>query len=202
MAATVMVGLAYWIEPRDAISGQSPAVGLPMPSLKLVTLTTNVSRDTLASLRSKPSQSRVLTGSNFSGRVTLIHFWGTWCGPCRRELPDLAKLHLHFSADPAFQFFSVSCESYDDPSLETLVHRTTQYYETEKIQLPTFADLSTNARRELLCLMERDSMAYPTTVLVDREGIIQATWIGIPPGGVATIATYVEKLLEDQLALE
>lgn len=202
VVAVVIMVLAYWIEPRDAISGRSPAVGLPMPSLKLVSLTAQVSRDTLVGLRSRPSEARVLTGSSFAERVTLIHFWGTWCGPCRRELPDLAKLHQHFSSEPAFQFFSVSCESYDDPSLETLVHRTAQYYKTEKIDLPTFADLSTNARREILCLMERDAMAYPTTVLVDQEGIIHATWVGIPPGGVGTIATHVQNLLNDQLALE
>ena len=30
--------------------------------------------------------------SAFSGQVIMLTFWGTWCGPCRREIPDFIKL--------------------------------------------------------------------------------------------------------------
>lgn len=29
---------------------------------------------------------------NYEGKVVMINFWGTWCPPCRRELPDIVKL--------------------------------------------------------------------------------------------------------------
>jgi thiol-disulfide isomerase/thioredoxin len=32
-----------------------------------------------------------------SDTVYVINFWATWCGPCRRELPDLEKIHQHFA---------------------------------------------------------------------------------------------------------
>ena len=31
--------------------------------------------------------------SAFRGQVVLLHFWGSWCAPCGREMPDLARLH-------------------------------------------------------------------------------------------------------------
>lgn len=46
-----------------------------------------------------------LDGSKFNldamgGRVVLIDFWATWCGPCNEELPHLAKLVKQFSGEP------------------------------------------------------------------------------------------------------
>ena len=33
-----------------------------------------------------------LTLADFKGRVVLLNLWATWCAPCRKEMPDLAKL--------------------------------------------------------------------------------------------------------------
>ena len=35
--------------------------------------------------------------SNFRGQVFVLNIWATWCGPCRREIPELNKLHEEFS---------------------------------------------------------------------------------------------------------
>ena len=44
----------------------------------------------------------------FAGRVTLLKFWGTWCPPCRRELPGLVRLADRLRSEPAFQLVAVS----------------------------------------------------------------------------------------------
>ena len=37
--------------------------------------------------------------SDYKGKVVLLNFWGTWCGPCRREIPDFNKLHDKYQKD-------------------------------------------------------------------------------------------------------
>ena len=39
-------------------------------------------------------QGQVETLSNYRGRITLVHFWGSWCPPCMRELPSLRRFYL------------------------------------------------------------------------------------------------------------
>jgi thiol-disulfide isomerase/thioredoxin len=35
---------------------------------------------------------------DFRGRYTVVHFWASWCGPCKKQLPALARLHEQFAA--------------------------------------------------------------------------------------------------------
>lgn len=40
----------------------------------------------------KDSAGNLVEFDGFRGKVTLINFWATWCGPCKREIPDLIAL--------------------------------------------------------------------------------------------------------------
>ncbi len=45
--------------------------------------------------------------SDYRGKVVVLHFWGSWCPICQRELPDLAKLAQAAAHDPAIRIIAV-----------------------------------------------------------------------------------------------
>lgn len=53
------------------------------------------------------------------GRVVVLNYWATWCGPCRREFPELAKLRDYFSKDE-LAVVSVSLD-FDRDMLRTFI---------------------------------------------------------------------------------
>lgn len=47
--------------------------------------------------------------SDYKGKVVLLNFWGTWCPPCRREIPDLIEMQAAY-ADKGFVILGVAFE--------------------------------------------------------------------------------------------
>ncbi|MEL7120646.1 MAG: TlpA disulfide reductase family protein [Bacteroidota bacterium] len=47
--------------------------------------------------------------SESMGQITLLEFWASWCGPCRRENPELVKIYKKYE-EKGFQVFSVSLD--------------------------------------------------------------------------------------------
>lgn len=52
--------------------------------------------------------------SDFEGRLLILNFWASWCGPCRQEIPDFSRFH---SAHPEVGMLGVAVDSGDAASV-------------------------------------------------------------------------------------
>jgi thiol-disulfide isomerase/thioredoxin len=112
----------------------------------------------------------------YRGKVVLVDFWATWCGPCRREMPNVKALYEK-NANRGFEVVGVSL----DEDLEALA----EYLDENEIPWETLAGEGTQDLAE-----QYGVRGIPTMMLVDKEGKI----VGVSHG-VAPLLPLVEKLL-------
>lgn len=101
-----------------------------------------------------------IDGSSFSvkankGKWMLIDFWGTWCGPCRAEHPDLEKFHKQIRKRSDILLLTVACRDKEE--------KVTAYMRQYKYSFPVAM-----ADKEIENLYRIDS--YPSKVLITPQG--------------------------------
>ncbi len=145
------------------------------------------------------------TADSLRGKISVINFWGTWCPPCRLEMPHLVELYEEFRHDQSFQLFAVTCRGQPGQTLESLRAETSSYLETLPTQPPVFFDHDQVTRRYLTKLGTDESVGaadfvYPTTVVVDQDGTIQGVWEGYAPGIEKLQRSLIKSLLRQSQA--
>ena len=159
----------------------SPAIGKSAPRLDLVRLTDQPVLDRLQKIP--------------EGKVTLLHFWGTWCGPCKLEYPELSLMATRYQSKPRFRFVSVSCEGGQGETFDDLWQKTYDYFVSEGIDGSVFADPQGITRRSAAERLEQNAMYYPTTIVVGVDGKIAGVWEGYSSDAVGQMESLVDRLL-------
>ncbi len=103
----------------------------------------------------------------YRGKVVLIDFWGTWCGPCREFTPTMVEINKQL-ADQPFVMLSVAVDEQSEQTWRT-------YIADKKMTWPQYLDTS----RQIARLY--DVREFPTYILVDHEGILRDRKIGYGP---------------------
>jgi len=98
--------------------------------------------------------------SDLEGKVVLLEFWGSWCGPCRAGNPELVKIYNEFKSK-GFEIFGVAAETQKSQWLDAI----------EKDQLPWINVTDLNGDKNKAALIYNVSY-YPTNFLIDSKGII------------------------------
>jgi len=115
------------------------------------------------------------------GRVVMINFWATWCGPCRQEMPQLSKLYDKYRGS-GFVLMGVNVD--DD------VRNATDVAAKLAVSFPVLLDTD-KAVSKLY-----DLTTMPSTVLVDRDGKVRYLHRGYLAGYEDTYDKQVRELLK------
>ena len=100
--------------------------------------------------------------SSFQGKVVLLDFWGSWCGPCRANNPNLVKIYLEFNSK-GFEILGVAAEVERNAWIRAIKQDGLVWQNVTDLQ-------SWNNRAALIYGINK----YPTNYLIDRNGKIVA----------------------------
>ena len=97
--------------------------------------------------------------ADYRGKVVLVNVWASWCGPCKQELPELQKLHHAHGED-----FAVLGVSIDKPrNYKNVLALMGQF----GIDYPVILDPDGASTATF------GVQGYPTSLLVDRNGVVR-----------------------------
>jgi peroxiredoxin len=168
-----MASLGLVMAPAHA---QKPIVGAPAPAIVASSwLNWQGDAPTLESLK---------------GRVVLLEFWGTWCGPCVRAMPGIQKLHDRYRE----RGLTVLAISYETPE------KMQPFLQTNAYTMPVGSD------PEKRTIAAYGISGWPTTILLDKEGKVAHVGspyeaeeavekaLGLEAGPGALLTLYLESL--------
>ena len=118
--------------------------------------------------------------ASYKGKVLMLNFWATWCGPCKMEIPDFIELQKEYGG----KGFAILGVSLDQPGEEDAVR---DFVKAKGLNYDVVmgngavADAYGGVR------------SIPTTFLIDQEGRIRAQHVGLQPKEVWV--KEIEKLL-------
>jgi thiol-disulfide isomerase/thioredoxin len=116
------------------------------------------------------------------GDVVVLHFWATWCPPCRAEFPDFAKYATSGDAPRGVEIFAISLDQKTDPIppfLEDLPKSPMVFTDPEGLS-------------EQLGIT-----GIPTTVLVDKAGRIAWRSAGVADWSPTGVPSVIDKLVKE-----
>jgi len=138
-----------------------------------------------------PGKTKTLTKKDLAGKVVLIDFWATWCGPCLKEMPEIQKLAENYAKDKkdvVIVALSQDDESKDPAEIRKLIEKTLTEQKIEPKSL--IAMDPTKSMGEAFAIE-----GLPTVVILDGRGIVQAAHVGYNPKIRETLAKGVDTLL-------
>lgn len=118
--------------------------------------------DKYVDFKQTDSKGKEVSLSDIEGKVILLEFWGSWCGPCRQTNPELVKIYTEFK-DLGFEVFGVAAETDKTAWLQAI--------EKDKLTWTNVTDLKGDKNEASLIY---GVSGYPTNFLIDKSGVIIA----------------------------
>ena len=135
--------------------------------------------DRVADIRLPDRDGKSRSLSEWSGKLVVLNFWASWCGPCREEMPMLDTLRARY-ASKGVEFIGVASE----PAADAL-----GFLKQNPVSYPILINAPDDPLDVSLHLGNTQSV-LPFTAMIGRDGQILATRMG----------NFSEKSLEDWIA--
>lgn len=110
--------------------------------------------------------------ADHAGKVMIVDIWGTWCQPCRAEIPSFVKLQTKY-ADQGFQIIGLNYERAETE--EEGIKLIRDFKEANKMNYPCLIG-DTPTRTQV-----PGFRGYPTTLFIDRSGKVRMQFVGAHP---------------------
>ena len=109
--------------------------------------------------------------ADFHGKVVVINLWASWCGPCRREVPDYEKVRKNYAGQEV-EFVALTTEDPDEDSDDV----------KKFLRQVSFGFHLGWADREMAKALMNGRSSIPQTIVIDTDGRIVKHWSGYAPG--------------------
>ena len=120
--------------------------------------------------------------AQLKGKVVMLNFWASWCGPCRQEMPLLEQMHKRYGA-LGFTLVGVNVDA-DSKDAEAWLSKT-------PVSFPVLFD------RESKVSKLYDVNAMPSTVFIDRQGNVRYQHKGYKTGDEGEYLNQIRALLKE-----
>jgi thiol-disulfide isomerase/thioredoxin len=156
-----------------APDGDDSAIGQPA-SAERATLRFFRNPASVAAVSMRAIDGTAISSSDWRGKVTIVNFWATWCGPCRAEIPDLVALQTKYA-----KYLQIVGVSQDEAPPEIVKRFAAEHQMNYPVVMSTPE-------------LERafpGINALPTSYLLDREGRIVQKHVGLLPAARTELET-------------